>query len=318
MKNTLRRILLVVAISVLALSTHNPVSVHSQGTTITGGVIDHITGAPLRAEIGISFGANRVLSLSHAAASEQGEYVIEGLPAGKIHLVTKLDGYASEHQSVTLAAGETLRADFRLVKVKVVRGTVRDPTGLPLAGAAVRVIYSSETPARGAVATTYQWETGETQTDELGNYSVGIHPQKAFVVEASHPDFLGVVLPPRGIGNLDQEAIVNLSLAGGVAVSGRVTDANGNSVTGAQVRLVEIGARRQFPGFASFDLLRDQSRYTASDTNGSFRFLRVKATKKMLVVIHPGYRPSKQAVVLTPSQADTRATVVLGPRPGNQ
>lgn len=313
MKRVLRNMSLVITISIIALISHNQVSVQSQTGIISGTMVDQVTGIPLRGEVGISFNSNSIVSLRHATVFEQG-FVIDQLPAGQVHLVSKLDGYATEHKTVNLAQGEFLRADFSLLKVKRLRGVVRRPTGFPLAGAIVRVVYSSEIAAPGAVASTYQWETGETKTDELGSYILDVHPQKAFVLETSHPDFLGVVMSPRGIGANVQEVVVNVSLKSGVSVSGRVTDAVGSPVAGARMQLVEDGARRRFPGFVSSDLLQRQLQYAISDTNGNFRFEHVQPTRKMLIVAHPAYGPFKIPVELTPSRVDTRSNIILAPR----
>ncbi len=313
LKNILIKVLLSAALYASVFTAYSPVAAaqSSGGGKIVGRVVERGTNLPLPAEVGVSIHVTGNLLLKHAKASEQGEFVIDGLEAGKIHLVTKLDGYAAEHQSLSLSEGEIKRVEFALARVKLLRGIVRGPAGSPVFGASVKVVYVAAPPARGEIRTTYQWETGETYSDQLGNFVIGVHPERAFVVEASHPDFLGDVSAPKRIGAAEREVFVSLSLDNGVSVTGEVRDENGNIVQGAQVRLIEVGSKRVIPGFASHDLLKQQIRYTASAANGTFSFEQVRPTKKMLVVIHPGYRPFKQVVELARSQAQTSVRVVL-------
>jgi hypothetical protein len=42
------------------------------------------------------------------------------------------------------------------------------------------------------IAATYQWEAGESgeiRSDARGAYSIAVHPEKAFVLEASHAKY---------------------------------------------------------------------------------------------------------------------------------
>lgn len=312
-KNILTKVLLSAALHAIIFHGGSlAAAAQSSGSgKIIGRVVERGTNLPLPAEIGVSVHVAGKLFLKHAKASEQGEFVIDGIEAGKIHLVTKLDGYAAEHQSFSLGEGETKQIEFALVRVKLLRGIVRGPAGNPVFGASVKVIYATDPPAPREIRTTYQWETGETYSDQLGNFIIGVHPERAFIVEASHPNFLGDISVPIRIGVAEKEAFVSLSLESGISVAGEVRDESGNTVQGAQVRLIEVGSKRAIPGFTSHELLKQQIRYTVSEANGTFSFEQVRPTKKMLVVIHPGYRPFKQAVELAPSQAQTPVRIVL-------
>ncbi len=281
---------------------------------LVGRIVERGTNQPLPAEVGVSLHAAGSLLMKHAQATDQGEFVIDGLEAGRIHLVTKLDGYAAEHQNISLGEGETRRVEFALTKVKLLRGNVRGPAGKPLYGATVRVIYATDPPARGEIRTTYQWETGETHSDRQGNFIIGVHPERAFVVEATHPDLLGEVSTPKRIGAAEKEASVTMTLDSGVNVAGEVRDESGRTVQGAQVRLIEVGSRRAIPNFTSHELLRQQTRFTASEANGAFSFEQVRPTRKMLVIVHPGYMPYKQLVELARAQKQPPLRVVLTAR----
>lgn len=282
----------------------------SEGGRIVGKLLDRDTRAPLAGEIGVSFVSKGKIIFTHATATAAGEFAIDGVEPGKVYLTTKLDGYAVEHQSVSLLPGETRALKLSLVKSVPLRGMVRNPAGRPLAGALVKVLYPADTPELGEIRATYQWETGEAYSDEKGSFVIPVHPERAFVVEASHPDFLSAVSTPRQMKALGKAA-VNLALESGVTLSGTVKDERGNAVQGAQVRLIEIGARRTVPGFVSHALLEQQLRLASSGADGAFHFEQVSPTAKMLVILHPGYLPFRQAVGVTRSKAQSLLGAVL-------
>ena len=283
----------------------------AEGGKITGRLLDRGTGAPLAGEIGASYISKGKIIFAHAKATPDGSFVINDVEAGKVHLTTKLDGYAVEHQTLSLRPGETKSVELSLVKPAPLRGIVRNPDGQPLAGATVRVLYPVDAPEIGEIRTTYQWETGQAKSDARGNFEISIHPDKPFIVEASHPDFLTAVSAPRQMKSMKKGEALSLGLESGVTLSGILKDADGNAIQGAQVRLIEAGARRAIPGFVSDALLEQQLRLAPTGADGSFRFDKVSPTAKMVVVIHPGYKPFRQAVNLTRYKAQVPFRVRL-------
>jgi len=273
------------------------------GGKIIGRLLDRSTRAPLAGEVGVSYVSEGKIIFAHAKATKGGRFVINGVNAGKVYLTTKLDGYAVEHQRLFLRSGETKTLELFLIKPAPLRGTVRNPAGLPLAGATVRVLYPVDTPEPGEIRTTYQWETGETSSDAQGSFVIPVHPEKPFIVEASHPDFLSAVSAPRQMKALGNGEAISLALESGVTLSGILKDENGNAIQGAQVRLIETGARRAVPGFVSHALLEQQLRLASTGATGAFRFDKVSPTAKMVVIVHPGYKPFRRAVNLTGNKA---------------
>ena len=281
---------------------------------IIGRLLDRGTRSPLAGEVGVSFVSAGKIIFKHAKASREGAFTIEGLEAGTVHLTTKLEGYAVEHQSVSLRPGETKILELSVVKPTPLRGVVRNPAGRPLAGAKVRVHYPADIPERGEIRTTYQWETGEAKSDARGSFVLDVHPDKEFIVEASHSDFLKTFTAPQQAKALGKEPAVNLVLESGVTLAGIVKDNKGNAIQGAQVRLIETGARRDIPGFVSHALLEQQLRLSSSGADGAFRFDQVSPTAKTVVIIHPGYKPFRQAVNVTPNKAQSPFRAVLEPQ----
>ncbi len=309
---------LAAALCAMAL-TATPMSVEAQPSPVPGGkiigrLLDRSTRAPLAGEVGVSFVSAGKIIFKHAKATREGAFTIEEIEAGTVHLTTKLDGYAAEHQSVSLRQGETKTLELSLVKPRSLRGIVRNSAGRPLAGARVRVHYPSGTPRRGEIRATYQWEAGEAKSDAQGGFVLDVHPEREFVVEASHPDFLHAFSAPGQMKSLGKEPAINLVLETGVNLSGVVKDAQGNPIQGAEVRLVETGARRDLSGFVSHALLEQQLRLSSSGANGAFQFDQVSPTRKMVVILHPGYKPFRQTVNITPNKAQSPFRAVLEPQ----
>jgi hypothetical protein len=183
---------------------------------IVGRVVEQESLKTLAAEIAIAGRDERTLFLRHARASENGLFEIADLPAGDLHLTTKLNGYAVEHLSVSLNDGETRYVEFYLNKGKTIRGVILDQSQNPVAGARVNVSYLTESTESSSVTASYQWEKGEAITDELGRFEINNLPmEREFVVEASHSNSAGAVSAPMKFGRQDKELSVNLSIDSG-------------------------------------------------------------------------------------------------------
>ncbi len=185
-----------IAVSILILLS--PLAAYpnkqDRGGKILGRVIERETGLPLAAEIGVAMRGPRGITLEHVRATEQGVFELTGLPPADVQLNTKFEGYAVERQNLSLGEGETRWIEFHLVKAATARGQVLDPAGAPIEDARIRVIYARDVALEGAVAATYQWESGEARSDAHGSFSVAVHPEKEFLLEASHAKYQ----PSRG------------------------------------------------------------------------------------------------------------------------
>ncbi len=286
----------------------------SPSSRIIARLLDRKTREPLAGEVGYSFVSAGKIIFRHAKTTGSGEIVIDGIEAGKVHLTTKLDDYAVEHQTVSLRPGEAKTLELTLVKATPLRGIVRNSAGTPLAGVTVRVHYPVEAPGIGEIRTTYQWETGETRSDAGGSFVIPLHPEKAFVVEASHPGFLRKFSAPMAMKDLGKVPAINLALDSGITLAGTVKDERGNAIPGAEVRLIEAGARGDATGFVSHALLEDRLRLSSSGADGAFRFDQVSPTAKVIVIIRPGYKPFRQTIGLTAETANVPFRALLVPQ----
>jgi len=307
-------IVLAIGLSVVLLALSGTPTAANQsvpGARIIGTLFDRGTNRPVVGEVGVTTLDGARLRLKHTRASLQGEFVIDGIESGQFHLVTKADGYAVEHRNVSLNQGETLRVDFGLKPVKKLRGVVRGPNGDPLSGADVSVRYPAGLPQPGNVTSTYQWEAGEFLTGASGTFEIDVHPDKEFIVEASHRDFIGDVSRPVSVPANQTEISTSLTLRNGNNLTGEVKNAAGVPVPGAQIRLIGLIARSASPRFTSIETLSQRIKYGKSRIDGTFAFRRVTPGRKKLVVVQPGYGTFVREIEVLPRQASSHTTIVL-------
>jgi Carboxypeptidase regulatory-like domain len=282
----------------------------SGGGKIIGKVIERESFQTLSAEISVAGRDDRNLYLRHAKASEDGLFEIADLPAGELHLTSKIDGYATDHLNVSLSKGETRYVEFYLTKGKTVRGVVLDQSNTPIAGARINVDYVRDATAESAVVARYQWEMGDTVTDQLGRYEIrNLHPEQEFIIEATHPKYPSVISAPSRFNPQEAELSLNLSISRGVGVIGIVRDAERNILKGARVMIFDV--KSDSPQLSQSQSAMDGRTHTSSDEAGAFNFEQIRPMKKMLVVVHPGYQPYRQIIDLTGRQTQLSLDVVL-------
>lgn len=278
---------------------------------LSGRVSSGEDGTALAAEIGLTVRDKNGITLRHIRASEHGLFDVENLPAGELHLVTKLEGYAAEHRSVSLTEGGSQYVEFLLKKVRRVQGTVLGPTHRPVAGAQVRIIYAADENQAASIQTTYEWETAEVKSDERGNFIISVHPDKEFIIEASHRKYVGTVSAPARIRLAENEIAMTIALSKGVSFSGAVKDEGGNPIECAQVRLLDAEQRHERREFHSTEALKQRAMYTGSGAAGAFEFEQVKPARKILIVQHPEYELFKQMIDLSKGQKQLPTGVTL-------
>jgi Carboxypeptidase regulatory-like domain len=183
------------------------------GGKIVGRVIDEETLKTLPAEIAIAGRDDRNLFLRHTRASEAGLFEITDLPSGDLFLTTKLKGYAVDHLSVSLNNGETRYVEFYLKHGKTVRGVIYDRSQNPVGNVRVSVTYAPDESEVSPVVVSYQWERGEAMTDQLGRFEISnLHPEKRFIIEASHSGFPSTTLAPMRFKPEDKELSLTVTL----------------------------------------------------------------------------------------------------------
>ena len=256
-------------------------------SSIRGQLIDRATGAPLAGELGLAIHSSQGIALKHARANEQGEFAFNDLPSGAFHLSTKLDDYAVERMSLNLQADEARVLDLRLVKAARLSGGVTDSAQTPLADARVQIFYEQE----AGFTNSYQWEEGDARTDEAGRFTLEIHPERAFVVQASRAGFLSEAAPPQ-----TNVRDIALALTRGVAFAGVARDTAGAPLAEAQIQLRDERERADLARFLPFEVLQQRQPATVTQADGAFRFDNLRPARYALVVTHPDAAPQRRFI----------------------
>lgn len=213
------------------------------------------------------------------------EYVIVGVAAA---------GYVGQNVELWEVRGSSLprTVQFSLEKGTVVGGVIQDPSGRPIQGASVETRLS-EQPLQGFEQPCVFVADTQT-TDEQGRWRSDGIPARVdgLWFEVTHPDFADRQLAmPRDLklGDLRAERAV-IVLSEGLAVTGRVTDAMGTPIAGAQLLA---------------GMNHSMGQWIRTDTTGCFSCVlrkRVIQNQTFLLTVQvPGYASQRRVV---PADAD--------------
>lgn len=287
------------------LLSHNATATVDE-SSLNGVLIDTATGLPLSGEIGLSFKIDGRLHLRHAFVGETGRFSVDGLPPTAISLVTKVENYASETATVPEGSGST-PVEFRLVRLINVNGRVRRDDGSALAGAVVKAI-SETSGSQENLAPSYDWQTGDSRTNESGEFSLTVSPHSLVVFEASHPEYLAKILPPRRVAPGEQ---IDITLNKGATISGSVVDSNSNPISGATVHLLGGAGHPSYPGFVSTELLKAQHKFLVTTADGRFTFENVTPTRRRLTVKKVGFSSVMRIIEIGSGAGNEPIQIVL-------
>ncbi len=141
-------------------TTSQNLALVSENGTVTGGVRDSITNAPL-VGASVRLEQNGVIKYPAVSTNASGNYTINNVIPGTYDVVGLAIGYQNDLKSATVTAGHTTSQNLVLVPNGAVTGGVRDSvTSVPLVGASVRLEQSGVT------------KYGPVSTNASGNYTI--------------------------------------------------------------------------------------------------------------------------------------------------
>jgi hypothetical protein len=240
------------------------VGLYTDGTlgAITGRVTDP-TGHPVE---GVNVAANTNGDRDPryhdpVATGADGTYALGGLPASDNYLVCfspalsrgstspngDLDGCfeGSDTGRVVVQAGQvTAHINQRLVPGGAITGTVTDTAGHPLGNVDVDVSASLPTGARTATDGTYR-----VNRLEPGGYTVCFGQSDTPITGGTSTTGYVGACDHADIPNAGDTAVVDIQLVAGGEISGRVTDADGNPISGVKIALMTAGSSLNVAGY---------------------------------------------------------------------
>lgn len=225
------------------------------------------------------------LSGSVADTDAAGTYVLQDLEPGKMAVSASAKGFVSG-EPVVLEVGEGRNiedVDLTLHRGAALEGTVSMPNGQPAIAARVTLRHSNRMPDRLLDLEV----AGASQTDGDGRFRMEGVPLGAQTVIATQPGYQPAV---REIEVRSGDNRVDLRLAEGFAVSGRVVDGSGRPLAGTPVNLLTSG-----PGMAEEDV---------SGSDGAFRFTGLGAGRYSVAAQKEGYGTARQEVQISDRAVD--------------
>lgn len=270
----------------------------SSSSSIAGQIRDAETGFPLEANIILARGnpsPTDVLGFHSTTTDQSGRYKFGGLQAGDQVLIVKADRYGYDRRLVTVGSRHALQnIDFELEQAVGLVGKVLNPSGGPSAGATIRVIYTAY-PESDWKTVILDDELSETQTNDRGEFALGnITPGRTLVIEASSKEYPPKFSDPLATSATGDKGAILIQLEKGLSFRGLVVDEEGQTISGATVRLRDMGVGTH-PFFShSIEVQRRQFQTTTTNGDGEYRFDGVNAGPKRLRIRHADFFPSRE------------------------
>jgi protocatechuate 3,4-dioxygenase beta subunit len=224
--------------------------------------------------------------LGRTVSNHDGTFEILGLPAGRVFLDGRSDGwFVRTPGSARLAVGEIEGGvELRASPGGRVRGIVLSADGAPAAGASVSVRPGLNAFLGQITDRQYRWL--ETVTDQDGRFDIpGVPMGSGYTVSASAPSI--ALEEVHGV-EVAAGAVTTLTLRGhqGALVGGVVVDAEGKPVEGANVAMVYLDISRML--FSADG--RAEPIVTGAD--GTFRMEHVAAGRVAFIAVAQDRAPS--------------------------
>ena len=171
-----------------------------------------------------------------ARSGPDGAYEVKGLSDGRYFISATAKGYIPLRQkTVTIAGADSPDLAIEMEKGASISGRVLTLNGEPIAGATVRPNL--------AASMNNGWDEKinsiislSTQTDAEGRYRLeGLMAHSGYMIIASHRDFASGKVSGISLKQTESLEDIDISLARGGVVRGRVTDTEGKGIPGASV-----------------------------------------------------------------------------------
>ncbi|HLU39354.1 MAG TPA: carboxypeptidase-like regulatory domain-containing protein, partial [Planctomycetota bacterium] len=226
----------------------------------------------------------RVLGSTMSGAD--GSFELRGLPSGRVFLDGRSERYFVRTPALVRLAGDETREGIELLCFPGgrVRGRVFGPEGTPVAGATVSVRPGPNAFLGQITSRNYRWLEGTT--DASGYFDLhGVPEGHGYTVSAVGPAM--ALVEVHGVSvEIGQATNVDLHAVAGGTLLGKVVDAHGNPVEGAEVATVYLDLSRALFSGAGRAPVR-------TDADGQFVLHHVAPGPLALMAAKDGLGPSQ-------------------------
>jgi protocatechuate 3,4-dioxygenase beta subunit len=255
-----------------------------QGSSISGRVLDSsgspIPGAAIRPNISFTNGANwdpRMGSLGNLTArtDEEGRYRLDGLVPYPTYSVTAShpDYASSSLKGIAVGQKETVDGvDIKLSRGGALRGRVLDEKGTGIAGADISVTSEKEGDQGGNLYFGGSGGSGRATSDADGYYALKRIEPGVYSIRAKAKDLMTGTRDKIEVKEEGTAEGVDIVLGAGETLAGRVVDAEGNAVAGADI-----------------NLYAEDSKQARTDPDGQFRVSGLRAGQVSLNLSKSGF-----------------------------
>ena len=217
----------------------------SKGATIAGRITDTKTKLPVAGTVvsAIVPRMDRAEVSASAITDAKGGFSLLVLPA-TYRLVATHPAYDPKNSEAAGASGQSVSKDFALTPLARVTGTVVDESNKPVAAAAITTEDASD-PMRG-MARMMRFRGGATDTASGpdGRFSIRFSGDEDLRLKATRKGLPVAKSETLKLAPGERKSGVVLTIASGVAVSGRVTDREGKPLSGVAVATAEAESGR--------------------------------------------------------------------------
>lgn len=206
-----------------------------KGATISGRVLDSSTKVPVAGAV-VSAGVMRRTDDWSAETDAKGTYSLV-VPASAYLLVTSHPAYEAGGAESTVAPGQQAVRDFALVQLARVSGVVMDEERRPVAAASIADQQAGD-PFRGGFRARMM-PNAPVFSGPDGRFTKRVAVDQALTLRAAKRGFPNATSEQLKLAAGERKGGIVLTIPSGIAVTGKVTDANGEALSGVAVTASE-------------------------------------------------------------------------------
>jgi large repetitive protein len=169
-----------------------------------------------------------------AETDAKGAYSIS-VPPGAYMILPLHPGYAPGEGDVSVAPGDKVTRDFALTQLARVSGSVIDEEKRPVAAAAIAPEEAGDPMNRRMAMRMMRSVSEQVFSAPDGRFSVRVNPEVPLFVNATKRGLPAAKSEQFRVAAGDRKTGLVLTIPSGIGVTGRVTDADGNPLSGVAV-----------------------------------------------------------------------------------